>query len=277
MGKSKSPELPPTPSFYQDPVAQGATQNLYQQGLNATSFNGLPPMLMEALSTSPDVTRLTLEGLQAQLAPQLRQSRQDVVNQLEANNQLTGSTTASALGNIQSDYESQLVNAGAQAGLADINRALQNRIGLYGTGLNALQAAGQMGQTNQSQQNSFSLANYENQVAAIMNSQKNQGGIAGALSGGLGGAVTGFALTGNPFGALAGGAIGAAGGYYGPSGTGGALASAGAGLYGARLASNNPYQVTSQSSSPVFSGEQINNTLQTPSWLSNPGLYGANI
>jgi len=140
MSKPKSPSLPNTPTLYQNPVVGQAITQLQGLGTNLTSQGLLSdPVLGEAVNLNPDVTRLTLEGLQAQLAPELRRSRQDTVNTLEASNQLTGSTTASALGNIQSDYEARLVSAGSEAGIADINRALQNRVALYGTGLNTIQ------------------------------------------------------------------------------------------------------------------------------------------
>lgn len=50
---------------------------------------------------------------------------------------------------------------------------------------------------------------YENQKMA------SRSGFAGALSGGLSGAMGGYLSTGNPWGALAGGTLGTAGGYVG--------------------------------------------------------------
>jgi hypothetical protein len=262
MGSKKSPTLPPTPTYIQDPLVGQANQSLFNlgQGLTSGSIYDQNLGLAEAVNTNPDITRLTLEGLQAQLAPQLRTSRQDIINQLEANNQLTGSTTASALGNIQTDYESQLVNAGAQAGIADINRALSNRVALFGTGLNTIQSAGQGAQGAQNAQNQFNLANYENQIAKVLGEQKQQsGGLVGALTGGLGGAALGIAAA--PFtgglslgltSGLAG--IGAAAGGFGPSGTGGALFQSGAGLAGSRLGNT---AVSGTSQAPIYSAGAI--------------------
>lgn len=236
MSKPKSPTLPNTPTYYQDPLIGQANQSMFDlgSGLTSGSIYGQNQYLNEAVNTSPDITRLTLEGLQAQLAPMLRTSRQDVMNSLESNNQLTGSTTASALGNIQSDYESQLVNAGAQAGIADINRALQNRVNLFGTGLNAIQSSGQGAQTSSNSRNQFNLENYQNQVAKTLGEQKQQsGGLMGAITGGLGGAMAGSMF--GPAGMIAGGLGGAAAGGFGPQGSGGALFQTGAGLAGSRL------------------------------------------
>lgn len=243
MGKAKAPQLPPTPTFYQDPLVGQANQSMFNlgQGLTSGSIYDQNPGLAEAVNMNPQITQLTLQGLQAQLAPQLRDSRQNMINQLEANNQLTGSTTASSLGQIQTDYESQLVNAGAQAGIADINRALSNRVALFGTGLNTIQAAGGGAQTAQNAQNAFNLDNYQNQVAKVLGEQKQQsGGLLGGLTGGIGGALAGVALapiTGGTSLMMAGlgGGLGAAAGGFGPQGTGGALFQSGAGLAGSRL------------------------------------------
>lgn len=262
MSKPKAPELPPTPTFQADPIASAIPGQLqsYGQGLLSSSLL-TDPVLGEAVNLNPQMTQLMLQNLQAQLAPSLRQSRQDTVNTLEANNQLTGSTTASALGNIQSDYESQLISAGAQAGMADINRALQNRVGLYGTGLNTLQAAGSMAQGNQSQINSFNMENYQNQVAKVLAEQKqNTGGLAGGLTGAIGGGLAGLA-TGNPIFAGIGAVAGGVSGAFGPSGTGGSLMTGAAGLYG------NQYKyptTTAQRYSPIYSGAQIDDILKNP-------------
>ena len=237
MGRSSSPQPSfNAPSYYQDPLVGQSNQSLFGlgQGLTSGSIYDQNPWLRDAVSMNPDITRLTLEGLSSQLGPQLRTSRQDIINQLEANNQLTGSTTASALGNIQSDYEARLVGAGAEAGIADINRALANRVALFGTGLNAIQGAGQGAQTSQNSQNQFNLENYQNQLADFYARQPQQkGGLTGALTGGFGGALAGASF--GPQAAIAGGLAGAAAGGFGPSGTGGALFQSGAGLAGSNI------------------------------------------
>lgn len=273
MSKPKAPSLPATPTYYQDPLISQANQSMFNlgQGLTSGSIYQQNPGLAEAVNTSPEMTRLTLEGLQAQLAPQLRDSRQNMINQLEANNQLTGSTTASSLGNIQSDYESQLVNAGAQAGIQDINRALQNRVALFGTGLNAIQGAGQGAQTSSNAQNSFNLDNYQNQVAKVLGEQKQQsGGLLGGLTGAAGGAMAGsmFGHVGMGIGAAVGGAAGA----FSPQGTGGALFQSGAGLAGSRLGNT---QVSGTANAPIYSaGAAQPESITGGLWSVNP--YGQN-
>lgn len=256
---SSSVQLPTPPDFYQNPYVFPAIQ----QGLGfgndfINQGSSLSPSLQEATSTNPQSSALAIQALQAQLAPSLRNSQQDIINQLEANNQLTGSTTASSLGNLQSDYLSQITSAGLQASLNDINRAMGARIQLAGYGGNLIGTAGNQALTDQSQHNEFNLNNYQNQVAQTLAGQKQQnGGIIGAITGGLGGF-----LAGGPVGA----GIGALAGGLGPQGTGGSFLQAGAGVYGgnqARLASPNPY--TLQSSN----GEQINDFLGAKSPFSS--------
>lgn len=263
MSKQKAPSLPNTPTYFQDPLVSQANQSQFNlgQGLTSGSIYNENPWLNEAVNMNPQMTQLMLQGLQAQLAGPLRQQRQDTINTLEANNQLTGSTTASALGNIDTDYSNQLVTAGANAGMADINRALQNRVSLFGAGLNSIQSAGQGAQSASNAQNSFNLENYQNQVAKVLGEQKPQsGGFMGALTGGLGGAMGGFAL-GGPGGALAGGIGGAGLGAFGPQGSGGALFQSGAGLAGSRLGNSQP-QGNSIYSAGAATPESITGGLQ---------------
>lgn len=228
--------LPNTPTFQRNQFVNPAIQSLYNKGMSLSSptVSGLPEILQPTVQNNPEMTRMVLEGLKAQLAPSLRQSQQDIISQLEANNQLTGSTTASSLGNLESDYLSQLTKAGSDASIADENRALQNRISLYQTGLSTINSAGQLGLSDQSQENSFNLENYQNEVAKTLAEQKPAtGGWAGAFTGGLGGALSGFML-GGPVGAVIGGVGGAAAGGFGPAGTGGGLMTAGAGIAGSK-------------------------------------------
>lgn len=234
MSKPKSPTLPQIPTFQANPTVGQAESSLMGLGQGLTSQNvaGLPQILQDTVSTNPQMTQMTLQALEAQLAGPLAKQRQDTINTLEANNQLSGSTTASALGNIDTDYQNQLISAGLNAGMADINRAMQNRVNLYGTGLNTIQAAGQLGLGNQGQVNSFNLDNYQNQVAKVLGEQKQQsGGILGGLMGAAGGALGGSVF--GPVGMVAGGVLGGASGAMGPQSTGPSFLSAGAGAYGA--------------------------------------------
>lgn len=232
MSKDKS-SIPPTPSFQADPnlgwsqdVLKGQSDYLLKGLTNeGSSLSGL---LNETVQLSPEISQLAMTRMRAALEPQMRESRQNVTNQLEANNQLTGSTTASALGNLEADYLSALTAAGAEASIADINRALSNRVSLYGLGLNTAQGVGGNALQNQQQMNQFALQNYENQVAAsLMGQDASSGGLMGGLTGAVGGGITGFML-GGPWGAAAGAVAGGGLGYLGSPGTGGGMLSSGA-------------------------------------------------
>lgn len=224
---SKKVSIPDAPSFQTDPNVGWSQDRLKEQygylmnGLTTEGGN-LSGLLGDSINISPEVSRLSQQYAQSQLDPAFRTQRQDLINTLEANNQLTGSTTASSLGNLDADYMASLTGMQAQYGLADVSRALNNRMQLYTTGLNVGQNVGQAGLQNQEQMNQFALQNYENQVAAAMMGQKNSGGLMGGLLGGTGGALGGAATgaligsvvpgIGTMTGALIGGGLGAAGG-----------------------------------------------------------------
>lgn len=230
---SKKTSIPEAPKFQSDPNIGWSQDRLKEQygylmnGLTTQGGN-LSGLLGDAINISPEVSRLAQQYAQSQLDPAFRKQRQDTINTLEANNQLTGSTTASALGNLDADYMASLTGMQAQFGLADVERALNNRVQLYTTGLNVGQNVGQVGLQNQQQMNSFALANYENQVAAALANQEDGGWLSGGLmgavvGGGLG--VAGAALAPATFGssllysgaagALLGGGIGAGLGAFG--------------------------------------------------------------
>ena len=160
------------------------------------------------------------EGMKAELDPIFRDIRQTTVNQLAANNQLESSTTANRLATIESDLQNKYITAGTQFGLADIERALRNRIGLFTAGLNVTAGATGMAGEEGARKNEFNLQNYENIVAKNLYEKDEQGGWGGALKTGLGAGLTTFAMTGNPFAAVGVGVGAGALGYFAPKGTG---------------------------------------------------------
>lgn len=272
-GSKSGGDIPDAPTFWNDPNVAWSQDRLKAQSdylLNGLTTDGgtLSGLMGDTVSFNPMVTQYALEAMQAQLAPSYRNSQQNLMNTLEANNQLTGSTTASAFGNLESDYMAQLTSATAQAGLADINRALQNRVSLYGTGLNTTQAVGNAALTNQAQVNNFALGNYENQVAqALGNAAPQTGGTQGALTGAAGGAMAGASF--GPYGMIIGGALGAFAGSQGSPGTGGSILGAGASMYG----SQRPGLQTLGMNQGIASqgGEQIYSGLRQPSIYQGGG------
>lgn len=272
---SKKTSIPDAPTFQPDPNVAWSQDFLKGQAnylINGLTTNGgnLSGLLGDTVSFNPLTTQYALQTMQSQLAPSYRNSQQNLTNTLEANNQLTGSTTASSFANLESDYMAQLTAATAQAGLADVNRALQNRVSLYGTGLNTASTVGTNALSNQSQTNNFALANYENQVAQALASQGSEsGGISGFLTGAIGGGLAGLS-TGNPYIAGAGAVLGGVAGASGQPGTGGNFLQAGAGLYG----STQPQTLNISTIGANQGGESIQNLLAQQRGVNSYYGYG---
>lgn len=210
----KKTSMPTPPARQTDPnfdwwQNEGKSKYGYlMEGL--TTDKGFSGLMGDTVNTSPEISRLSQQYAQSQLDPAFRQKRQDTINTLEANNQLTSSTTASSLGNLDADYMASLTGMQAQYGLADVERALGNRMSLFGTGLNLGQNIGANSLENQNQMNQFALSNYENQVAAAMANQKSGSWLGGAGTGAALGGIAG-ALLAVPTGGLsiaAGGGLG---------------------------------------------------------------------
>jgi len=242
-------------------------ESLFGMGERLTSFDFTGEMspLMDTISTSPRTTQMFLQGLKAELDPIFRDVRQQTVNQLAANNQLQSSTTANRLATLESDLQKKYIAAGTQFGLADIDRAMRNRIGLFGTGLNTMGTATGMAGQAEARRNQFGLSkyglgleeygldlkrhgmdvestqlDYENRVGKTLAEQDTKGGLWGGLTGALGGAGTGAAIgsmilpgIGTAVGATIGGTAGGAAGYFSPRGAGESLLSSGATMFGA--------------------------------------------
>lgn len=228
------------PVFQPDPnvaIGQDDLRGQYQylyKGLTSPEGN-LTGLLGDTVNVSPLVSKYSQQLAQSQLDPAFRQKQQDLINTLEANNQLTGSTTASALGNLSADYMASLTGMQAQYGLADVERALNTRVNLYNMGLGANQNFIGNALQNQSQMNNFGLSNFENQVAASLMGQTQTGGMAGALQGAIGGAMAGSAF--GPYGMAIGAGLGGYAGYSGSPSAGGSYLSAGSSLLGSKYSS----------------------------------------
>ena len=244
--KEEKPELPSTPSYQEDPRFTEGLASLQGLGKRLTSFDfsGSLAPLQQTIEMDPNM----IKGLYAGLEPYFRDIRKQTTSDLASMNQLESSVATNRMAQTQSDFEKNL--------LANMNplisQAMQNRIGLFGTGLNTLSGATGFAQQAGEQKNQFNLQNYENEVARTMYGQDNQGGLMGGLMGAIGGGLSGFAM-GGPVGAGIGAIGGGLGGYIGPSGAGSQLGSLGANMYGMKQlggyrpgssASNNPFQST---------------------------------
>lgn len=205
MGKSKSLSLPEPPKFKADPTAATGIPDLLKYGQEAASgdFGGRLSWLSPTVNA--DNSRFALSAAQGLLEPQFRDTLTKIRNEAAANNQLESSTFTDALARSQSDLNSQYQSIVSQQAIRDAELSNQNRLSIFGTGLNTIQSAAGLGLTNQGQENQFNLSNYENQVAAAIANRKNPaalGGLATAI-----GAGAGF-LVGGPVGAGIGATIG---------------------------------------------------------------------
>ena len=228
MGGSKKPERPAVPEFQEDPRIDKGIDQLFNYGTDAANLNFKGP-LAETIQTSPEMTTLYLQGLRAELEPIFRDERQNSINKMAAQGQLSGSTLPSELGRIESDLQNKYITQTSNFGMADINRAMQNRVSLYGTGLNTINRATGLAGNQQDATNKFALQKFENELALNELARKDgSGGWGGALQGALGGAAAGS--SGGIGGMVLGGVIGGASGYFGPPGTGTGITQGGLGM-----------------------------------------------
>lgn len=180
MGKSKALELPATPTYQTDPIFQKGYQDLsgFANQLIKGDYSGFGG-LQDATSLHPETTQLALQAAQGFLQPQYAQSNLDIQNMAIANNQNTSSTFTDALAKNAFNLNSQYQGIATNAALQDAQSARTNRIGLFGTGLEALSGATGFGLQNQGQENQFNLENYSNLVAKAIQDNKNANRLSG--------------------------------------------------------------------------------------------------
>lgn len=246
MGGSSSPSLPDAPSFQENPFVgpnigflSSIGQSLARGGFMGGGVS-LPPgfenvdlsFLQENVNLNPEITQQAIGLASRDITERAEDFRQQTVNQLEANNQLTSSVANTSLQEINEAFNQDIADVATTFHLADAERALSTRLNLFELGLNTTGQATNFGLSDQSQQNEFALQNYNNQVAASLAGQGSErGGLGGALTGAAGGAAAGsfFGPIGTAIGAVGGGLAGG----FGSSGTGQSLFAGGAGALGA--------------------------------------------
>ena len=197
MGKNKGPDLPATPSFKDNPFFQSAISGLSGLGSALTQGRFLDSadpdvgFLNPLVSMQPEITKDAIGLATRDITERRDVAQQDIINQLAANNQLQSSVTGNRLADLNQSYSSDISDVSTQFRMADAERALGNIGGLFELGINTTGNVGTLGLASQQQQNTFNQQNYENQVAAALNSQKSGGGLMGAIGGGVGGASLG--------------------------------------------------------------------------------------
>jgi len=221
------------PRFEEDPRFQAGIDSLFNLGgrLTEFDFSGNLSPLAQTVELDPKITGLALEQAKAELGPAFEDSILRIKNEAAAANQLESSVFGDALSREAGRLNASLQGITAGAALEDRNRALSNRINLFGTGLNTVQSGTQFAGQNQAERNAFNLSNFENQLGLdLANRAEPKGGIAGALTGALGGAAAGSVF--GPKGAAIGGIGGGLAGGLGNAGTGGQFLNAGASIFG---------------------------------------------
>lgn len=273
MSKTKAPELPPVPTYQTDPVFKSGLDQMMSVGndLISGNFAGNLNWLQDTTTVNPDIIKGFFTGLQ----PSFQKMRQDTINTLAANGQLESSTTANALAQLDQNIADTMTGK-----VADLQtQALNNRLNLFGTGLNTITTGTGMAQSNQNALNDFNLKNYENMVAKTLAEQKQKsGGWLGALEGGAGGAALGIALAPFTGGAslmlpLAMGGAGALAGGLGPQGTGGSILSAGMGAAGSLGGGTNRLSGTFNNPARGIPGSSAFNSIGNDAGLSSRYAY----
>ena len=164
MGKNSKPDYPAPPEYEEDPRVSEGIDQLFDLGTKAVNLD-FTGKLAETIETSPQMTELYLKGLRAKLDPIFKKQQRATTNRLAAQGQLAGSTTASALGEVEQNIQNQYVQQTSEFGMADIDRAMRNRMELHGRGLEAI-GAGTTGAANENaRKNDFALNNYQNKIA----------------------------------------------------------------------------------------------------------------
>lgn len=173
MGKSKDLKLPDTPTYQTDPNYQQGVNSLQQYGnqLSSGDLSGNLSWLQPLLNNNNSANALA--AAQGVLQPQFRDTLTQIKNEAAANGQLESSTFTDAIARSQSDLNSQYQSIVSGQAINDNNLNNQNRLNLFGTGLNTIGQATTFGQNNQNSQNQFNLQNYDNLVAQAIQNNKN--------------------------------------------------------------------------------------------------------
>lgn len=220
------------PDYYENQNVQPNINLLSQVGrglLGGGFMNPNDPQLgwlNQLVALNPEMTRRSVDLATQGLTRSRDVAQNSILQQLEANNQLTSSVTGNSLADLNRSYSQDIGNINTQFYLADEQRAMNNIYNLFGLGTGVTSDATRLGLEEQSQHNAY---NQQQAGYALGIQQANaRGGWGGAIAGGLGGAATGF-MVGGPWGAAVGAGLGATGGYFGSPSTGGSIMGGGLG------------------------------------------------
>lgn len=179
MGKNQQLELPTPPTQYVNPLQRDdiAYQSGIGHDLTSGNLNGNLSWLQPLLNNNNGANALS--AAQGTLQPQFRDTLQQINNQAAANGQLNSSTYTDALARSQSDLNSQYQSIVSQQAINDSNQNNQNRLNLFGSGLNTLQQGIGNEQQDSGATNQFNLQNYDNLVAQTIQQNQNANNATG--------------------------------------------------------------------------------------------------
>jgi hypothetical protein len=238
--------MPELPSFFADPTAarllpfRADTGQALSRGRFLDSGDPNVGFLNPLVSLNPEATQQAVGLASRDTIRNQKRVSNDILNELEANNQIESSVTVNRLSELAEEFGRDIADINTRFHLADVERSLNNIGSLFELGTNITGSTAQLGLTNQAQVNEFNLQRFQLELAqeAIDRAgRKSRGGLTGALTGGAGGALAGLALapfTGGSSLLLAGGGalLGGLAGGLGPEGTGGDFLNAGASGFG---------------------------------------------
>lgn len=170
MGDGAKPNYPSPPDQYQNPyvnpnigtlssIGQGLARGNFMPGRNEALPAGFEDVdlsfLNDLVSLNPKATQTAVDLASRDVIRMRDDAQQDILNQLEANNQLTSSVTGNALTDLNREFSADISDIASEFYLADVERMFSNTMNLFGTGLNTLNTATNLGLAEQEQQNSY--------------------------------------------------------------------------------------------------------------------------
>lgn len=211
MGGSSKPNFPSPPEFQADPFLTQTQQGLFDTGDALRQGRFQDPndptvgFLNQLVNLNPEISQQAF-GLATRDVVGLRdRAQQDILNQLEANNQLTSSVTGNRLSDLNEAFSSDIADIASQIQIADVERSLANTASLFGTGLDVLNQVGQRGLQNQQQVNTFAENRFQSEVALEserfsrqLANEAETARTVGFFTGPVGGAIFGGIQSGGP-------------------------------------------------------------------------------
>lgn len=208
--KQKKPNYPEMPSFQRDPYLESSQKGLSETGNALRTGRFMDPndptvgFLNQLVALNPEYTRTAVDLASRDVIRMRDQAQQNILNELEANNQLSSSVTGNRLSDLNEAFSSDIADIASQFYLADVERSMANISALFGTGLDTLNAVSQTGLGSQAQMNDFAMQRYDREVALenerFQRQQENDVATAqlfGQMTGGIAGQIYG-GLRGNP-------------------------------------------------------------------------------